>query len=131
MCAIAGMIGLTGEDSVIQRMLSTMTRRGPDATGVRKIKNAFLLHARLSVIDPEGGGQPMSLRWGQEVFTIVYNTDLPGRGIPLMGIRIRRCCFTPMPNGERNVLKSSMVFLPLGFGRKGKKGCFLLGIAWV
>ena len=76
MCAIAGIIGLTGEDSVIQKMLSTMTRRGPDATGVRRIKNGFLLHARLSVIDPEGGGQPMSLKWGQEVYTIVYNGEL-------------------------------------------------------
>ena len=76
MCAIAGMIGLTASDITIEKMLDTMTRRGPDATGVEKLHGGYLLHARLSVIDPEGGGQPMSLAWGQEVFTIVYNGEL-------------------------------------------------------
>lgn len=80
MCAIAGMIGLPGEEATIEKMLATMTRRGPDATGVHKIGNGYLLHARLSVIDPDGGGQPMTLRWGQETYTIVYNGELYNTG---------------------------------------------------
>ena len=76
MCAIAGIIGLTASDITVEKMLDTMTRRGPDATGVREISGGRLLHARLSVIDPEGGGQPMRLVWGREVFTVAYNGEL-------------------------------------------------------
>lgn len=76
MCAIAGMIGLPGTGEAKEKMLSTMTRRGPDATGVRETPGCTLLHARLAVIDPEGGKQPMTLAFGNEVYTIVYNGEL-------------------------------------------------------
>lgn len=76
MCAIAGIIGLPVEDIVIEKMLGTMSRRGPDAVGVEKISEGALLHARLTVIDPQGGSQPMTLLWGGEVLTIVYNGEL-------------------------------------------------------
>ena len=80
MCAIAGIIGLPAQDAVLTRMLATMTRRGPDATGVAKIENGWLLHARLAVIDPEGGRQPMCIRWGQEEYIAVYNGELYNAG---------------------------------------------------
>lgn len=76
MCAIAGMIGLSASDTVITKMLATMTRRGPDATGAAEIENGWLLHARLAVIDLEGGRQPMRIRQGQKDYTIVYNGEL-------------------------------------------------------
>lgn len=76
MCAIAGVIGIEAEKVTLDSMIATMKRRGPDADGVLQLKNACLLHARLAVIDPEGGKQPMQLRWGQECYTIVYNGEL-------------------------------------------------------
>ena len=76
MCAIAGIIGLPATEKVIDRMLQTMIRRGPDATGFASIPNGWLLHARLSVIDPSGGAQPMTIRQGQHVYTLVYNGEL-------------------------------------------------------
>ncbi len=76
MCAIAGVIGLLCNEEVESRLLSTMVRRGPDATGVCRGKGYTLLHARLSVIDPEGGKQPMRLSHAGEVFHIVYNGEL-------------------------------------------------------
>ncbi|MBE6917917.1 MAG: asparagine synthase (glutamine-hydrolyzing) [Ruminococcaceae bacterium] len=76
MCAIAGMIGLSATEAIIEKMLQTMTRRGPDATGVACIPDGWLLHARLSVIDLSGGGQPMTVRHGQSEYTLVYNGEL-------------------------------------------------------
>ena len=76
MCAIAGIFGLHTHDTTLQKMLSTMSRRGPDATGNCAVEGGWLLHARLAVIDIEGGGQPMNFYDGKEEYTIVYNGEL-------------------------------------------------------
>lgn len=76
MCAIAGIIDLKFDESVTQKMLSTMARRGPDDAGVYAEHNCCLLHTRLSVIDPIGGRQPMQLQWSGEEYTIAYNGEL-------------------------------------------------------
>ncbi|MBO5323186.1 MAG: asparagine synthase (glutamine-hydrolyzing) [Oscillospiraceae bacterium] len=76
MCAIAGMIDLQADDRLMHSMLETMRRRGPDSTGWYQHKGCTLLHARLVVIDPAGGCQPMTLHWGEECYTIVYNGEL-------------------------------------------------------
>jgi asparagine synthase (glutamine-hydrolysing) len=39
-------------------------------------KHAALGHRRLIVVDPEGGGQPMTRRHGDNTFTITYNGEL-------------------------------------------------------
>ena len=74
MCAIAGILGLP--EGNVPKMLETMTRRGPDAKGVFRDRDCTLLHARLTVIDPEGGRQPMTWNRGDECFTVVYNGEL-------------------------------------------------------
>lgn len=76
MCAIAGIIGLTAENEVVKKMLSTMAPRGPDAADARYFPEGCLLHTRLAVIDPAGGHQPMVLRRGQETYILVYNGEL-------------------------------------------------------
>ena len=76
MCAIAGILDLPSTPAVIEKMLSTMKRRGPDENAVFREKTCNLLHSRLCVIDPDNGKQPMSLIWGQEIYTIVYNGEL-------------------------------------------------------
>ncbi len=76
MCAIAGILDLLSNEQIQRRMLKTMLRRGPDATGVYKEESCTLLHARLAVIDPEGGRQPMTLSYGEETYTITYNGEL-------------------------------------------------------
>ncbi|MBO5891408.1 MAG: asparagine synthase (glutamine-hydrolyzing) [Oscillospiraceae bacterium] len=76
MCAIAGIIGLPMDDSIVSNMLSTMRRRGPDAQGSYIDRDCCLLHSRLTVIDPEGGVQPMHLCWQGKEYTIVYNGEL-------------------------------------------------------
>ena len=76
MCGISGMIGLESGDATIERMLATMSRRGPDSSGSYRQGDAVLLHSRLSIIDPEGGMQPMTLHYGGETYTIVYNGEV-------------------------------------------------------
>ena len=76
MCAISGMIGLAAEEGSIQKMLATMHRRGPDGRGIYQDEDATLLHARLAIIDPEGGKQPMELTWAGETYILVYNGEL-------------------------------------------------------
>ena len=76
MCGIAGFVGLPYEEKIAQKMLATMQRRGPDATGIWKDETCCLFHSRLAIIDLAGGAQPMSLRWGTETYTITYNGEL-------------------------------------------------------
>ena len=76
MCAIAGIIGLEANENIVSQMLKTMTRRGPDASGTKLEGPCALLHARLAIIDPDGGKQPMELEFGGEKYTLVYNGEL-------------------------------------------------------
>ncbi|OKI00958.1 asparagine synthetase B [Streptomyces sp. CB02923] len=63
MCGIAGWVDferdLTRERATVDAMTRTMTCRGPDADGVWLDRHAAIGHRRLSVIDLEGGRQPM------------------------------------------------------------------------
>lgn len=76
MCGISGMIGLEQGEETVGRMLTTMHRRGPDSSGVYRSGNTLLLHARLAVIDPQGGRQPMVLTDSGESYAMVYNGEL-------------------------------------------------------
>lgn len=76
MCAIAGILGLPYNESTIHKMLSTMQRRGPDGNGVAMTAGMCLLHARLAIIDPTGGQQPMKLQWQGKTYTLIYNGEL-------------------------------------------------------
>ena len=76
MCAIAGILGLPYNEAIIQKMLSTMQHRGPDGNGVAMTAGVCLLHARLAIIDPAGGRQPMKLTWQGKHYTLIYNGEL-------------------------------------------------------
>ena len=76
MCAIAGILELSVPDAALADMAKTMVRRGPDGQGVFRDADVTLLHARLAVIDPAGGKQPMTCQFQNEEYTIVYNGEL-------------------------------------------------------
>ena len=60
MCAIAGWFGPAVTDgSVIRAMAATLAHRGPDGIRIEQGKGWDLAHARLSIIDLEGGWQPL------------------------------------------------------------------------
>ena len=76
MCGISGMINLTRGDQILEKMIATMIRRGPDDAGIFQQGPCCLLHTRLAVIDPDRGHQPMKLHWAGEDYTMVYNGEL-------------------------------------------------------
>ena len=76
MCAISGTVHLHSDENTCLTMLNTMLRRGPDDTGIYKSGPCILLHARLAVIDPANGKQPMCFKVQEERFCIVYNGEL-------------------------------------------------------
>ena len=80
MCGIAGLIGLPADQNAVKNMLTTMKHRGPDATGWYQNDVCCLLHARLSVIDPAGGCQPMTLQWEGQRLILIYNGELYNTG---------------------------------------------------
>lgn len=63
MCGIAGIIDLHGQGRVsraeLAAMLEPLRNRGPDGCGFYLGTDVGLAHARLAVIDPAGGGQPI------------------------------------------------------------------------
>jgi len=63
MCGIAGIINLSDQDSIDQHLLKAMVsklhHRGPDSQGFMINDYVGLGHARLSIIDVEGGDQPI------------------------------------------------------------------------
>lgn len=57
---------------VMSQMSAVIAPRGPDASGLYVDSDAYLVHRRLAVIDPDNGAQPMSFNG----FTLVYNGEL-------------------------------------------------------
>ncbi|GAA2167670.1 asparagine synthase (glutamine-hydrolysing) [Humibacillus xanthopallidus] len=74
MCGIAGYVGLEADPDLLRRMNLAQRHRGPDAHGTFVDRTVGLAHQRLSVIDAEGGRQPMTTADGR--FTLVYNGEV-------------------------------------------------------
>lgn len=82
MCGITGWLSydqnLRHQRDILQRMTDTMALRGPDAQGIWIDGPAGLGHRRLSVIDLEGGSQPMVATpdGEREVAVITYSGEV-------------------------------------------------------
>ncbi|NBK97044.1 MAG: asparagine synthase (glutamine-hydrolyzing) [Erysipelotrichia bacterium] len=76
MCGIAGWItyqkDIAKENNVQKQMLETLKRRGPNQQGIYTEEHVNLLHARLSIMDPANGKQPMHYQH----YTICYNGEI-------------------------------------------------------
>jgi len=86
MCGIAGFVNRGGDAAdrdLLARMTATIAHRGPDGDGFFVEGPAGLGHRRLSIIDVEGGSQPMSNEDGTVWVTFngeIYNDpDLRAR----------------------------------------------------
>lgn len=77
MCGIAGTVDFHGRSADLAEltaMIAALAHRGPDASGVYRNGPAGLAHTRLSIIDLEGGAQPMSTADGQ--LCITFNGEI-------------------------------------------------------
>src|SRR5690349_21436648 len=93
MCGIVGYCRLTGAapapaPDVIERMTGAVRHRGPDGAGAHHDAAVGLGHARLSIVDLEGGAQPLAnedksvwITFNGEIFNHVeLRRQLLGRG---------------------------------------------------
>ena len=78
MCGICGYLNLNlqppPDSSLLGRMSSRLTHRGPDSDGVFRRPGVELAVRRLSIIDLETGDQPLSNEAGD--VTLVYNGEI-------------------------------------------------------
>jgi asparagine synthase (glutamine-hydrolysing) len=78
MCGIAGIVeldrGATAEQRRVEAMMRAIRHRGPDDSGTHFDGPVGLGHQRLSIIDLEGGHQPMSNEDGS--IWIVFNGEI-------------------------------------------------------
>ena len=75
MCGIAGVVGAAGTtEKDVWAMVDCIKYRGVDEQGVEKLGQAVLGHARLAVVDPENGMQPMSNTDGK--VWVVFNGEI-------------------------------------------------------
>lgn len=74
MCGFVGYVG--GNGDALPRMMATIRHRGPDAEGVWSDPHTavYLGHCRLSILDIEGGAQPMAT--ADDRFLIVFNGEI-------------------------------------------------------
>lgn len=75
MCGICGFVG-KGDTGDLARMNAALVHRGPDAEGLwcDEKRGIFLGHRRLSIIDLEGGSQPMWSADGR--LCVVFNGEI-------------------------------------------------------
>ncbi|MFA9556047.1 asparagine synthase (glutamine-hydrolyzing) [Evansella sp. AB-rgal1] len=80
MCGITGWVDfhrpLKNEHTTIENMAKTLNRRGPDMENIWMENKVAFGHARLIVVDPKGGGQPMTREHDGKKYTICYNGEL-------------------------------------------------------
>ncbi|MCW5221426.1 asparagine synthase (glutamine-hydrolyzing) [Verminephrobacter aporrectodeae subsp. tuberculatae] len=75
MCGIAGVVNAAGVGrNDVWKMINSIRYRGLDEQGVEDLGGAVLGHARLAVVDPENGMQPMSSTDGK--VWVVFNGEI-------------------------------------------------------
>ena len=80
MCGFVGFANLKRDISkdrhIVEDMNLKLQKRGPDEEGYYIDTNINLGHRRLIIIDAENGKQPMSVRYNDTTYTMVYNGQI-------------------------------------------------------
>ena len=82
MCGYSGFCNLNNDIStdnnidILKKLTKALTHRGPDEEGYFTNEHINLGHRRLIIIDAENGKQPMSFKYNDNIYTIVYNGQL-------------------------------------------------------
>lgn len=77
MCGIAGMVSTTHNSrNLVGRMVDALQHRGPDGNDIVSFASCTLGHTRLSIIDIDGGAQPMMNHKGDVALT--FNGEIYG-----------------------------------------------------
>ena len=80
MCGIVSIFHIKQQTSELRNKALAMSKkirhRGPDWSGIYCCKSAILCHERLSIVDPQSGGQPLFSPDGKQVLAVngeIYN----------------------------------------------------------
>lgn len=80
MCGIVGVFELKQQAESLRgqilKMAKKIRHRGPDWSGIYCGEKAILAHERLSIVDPESGGQPLKSKDGKLILSVngeIYN----------------------------------------------------------
>ena len=80
MCGIVSIFHIKEQTSALREKALSMSKklrhRGPDWSGIYQGKSAILCHERLSIVDPESGGQPLFSPDKKQVLAVngeIYN----------------------------------------------------------
>lgn len=80
MCGIVGMFEISSDAESFRPQVLKMARkirhRGPDWSGIYCGDKTILAHERLSIVDPESGGQPLKSKDGKLILAVngeIYN----------------------------------------------------------
>ena len=80
MCGIVAAFGQKIGTPAMREQILTMSKRirhrGPDWSGIHMSENAIMAHERLSIVDPQSGGQPLKSVDGDRILTVngeIYN----------------------------------------------------------
>lgn len=78
MCGISGIVAANNipKKDVVEKMMLLLNHRGPDGRGLFVDDRCALGHNRLSIVDLEGGAQPMHSDCGR--YTLVFNGEIYG-----------------------------------------------------
>src|SRR6476469_2616554 len=79
MCGLAGVLHLRANAeaptlALLERMAAAMRHRGPDAFGCYRDRRIGIAHARLSIVDLEGGAQPLANE--DDTIWVAFNGDI-------------------------------------------------------
>ena len=102
MCGIAGLMMKTGEPAdaaVLDRLVGAIAHRGPDAEGRFVHGPVGLVMTRLSIVDVEGGDQPLLAPDGTALVCNgeIYNAPELRAGLPDYPFRTRSDCEPILP----------------------------------
>ena len=80
MCGITAVFNISQSPSSLRdkalKMSKKLRHRGPDWSGIYQGKTAILCHERLSIVDPQSGGQPLFSPDGTQILAVngeIYN----------------------------------------------------------
>jgi len=82
MCGFVGFSNLNKDISfpknthILKILTKSLSHRGPDEEAFYTSRHVNLGHRRLIIIDSENGKQPMSFKYADNTYTIVYNGQL-------------------------------------------------------
>ncbi|NLC87513.1 MAG: asparagine synthase (glutamine-hydrolyzing) [Clostridiaceae bacterium] len=82
MCGILGFVNFKEDlytktyEEILNNMADKIIKRGPDENGCYINNRVLFAHKRLIVVDPDGGKQPMTFKFQDNTYTIVYNGQL-------------------------------------------------------